>query len=136
MDIYEELVMRYLCDGKPYIFLSPNFRLAGGWAFPDFVVLNFRDKLVSVVEVTTSANPRNLVQKIEQRKFQWLDRLKEQLERNSVIDNTWKFSVQAFVREDVQPALRERFEDQDDVEIHPLTEEILHAWRWDWTERE
>ena len=138
MDIYEELVMRYLCDGKPHIFLSPNFRLAGGWAFPDFVVLNFEAKprLVSVVEVTTNANPRGLIRKIEQRRTQWFDKLSEQLKKNSVVDDTWDYNVQVFAREDAAQALRAKFAGENDIKICELTDKVLHSWKWDWTERE
>jgi len=138
MDIYEELVMHYLCDGKPHIFLSPNFRLAGGWAFPDFVVLDFRanPKIVSVVEVTTSASPVSLLRKVEERKTQWFDKLKEQLQRNSVVDDAWIYKVEVFVREDAAKRFKERFTGQSDVDIHELDETTLRSWKWDWTERE
>jgi len=136
MDIYEELVMRYLCDGKPHIFLCPNFRLARGWAFPDFVVLDFKKKVVSVVEVTTSANPRELIGKVEGRNQQWFDKLKEQLQKNSVPVDGWEYKVEVFVREDARKKFDEKFTGQGDVEIYVLDEKILNCWKWDWSERE
>jgi len=136
MDIYEELVMHYLCDGKPYMFLSPNFRLSKGWAFPDFVVLNHRDKVVSVVEVTTSVNPSGLVGTVQRRNVQWLDKLKEQLQGNAVVDDGWKYKVEVFVREEPARTFREKFAGESDVKIHVLDEKILCSWKWDWTERE
>jgi hypothetical protein len=136
MDIYEELVMRYLCDGKPYIFLCPNFRLAGGEAFPDFVLLDFKKKIVSVVEVTTNANPVDLIKKVQDRNVRWFDKLKKQLQENSVTDDTWKYRVQVFVREEPARKFHEKFAGQSEVEIRVLGERVLHCWKWDWSERQ
>ena len=141
MDIYEELVMRYLCDGKSSVFVCPNFRVTGGWSFPDFVVLDFKkgarkEKVVSVVEVTTNKNPLRLIEKVEKRNIQWLVKLKEQLHRSQVVDDSWKYMVEVFVREDAAKKFHEKFDGQTDVKIHILDEKVLNCWKWDWTERE
>jgi hypothetical protein len=132
MDIYEELVMQFLVGQKPHIFIHPQYSIkadSGEWACPDFVALNFREKIVSVVEVCSGWDVSSLISKTKDRQNQWFARLRNQLAENSVVDNSWKFRIEAFVRVDTFDKVTKAFNGSDDVHVHKL-EDIAFRWKW------
>ena len=109
MDLYEHLVLQYLTKDA-HVFVSPQYSIRGDtggeWSCPDFVALNFRDKIVSVVEVSSASDPQSLRARVASRDVQWINRLREQLERNRVVDATWKYYVAVFIRRDAERKFR------------------------------
>lgn len=134
MEIYEELVMNYLTKDEE-VFINPQYSIKDNsgtqWSCPDFVALDFREREVQIVEVTTSYNITRLAQKINDRNNQWIRRLKQQLRNDNIIDETWKFVVKAFVRKDVIENIKKKVVDQQDVVFKEL-EDIFCSWDWDW----
>jgi Holliday junction resolvase-like predicted endonuclease len=134
MDIFEELVMQALAK-EPYVFLNPQYSIkdenAHEWSCPDLVALNFRDRTVSVVEVTARASSSDLARKVEKRKEQWFDKLNVQLAHNKVVDGTWMYRVEIFARKEVCDKLKLRFVGQSDVAFNSL-EDLGFPWNWQW----
>jgi hypothetical protein len=61
------LVLRYLVR-DPYVFVSSQYSIKDGagreWSCPDFVALDFRRRLVSIVEVNTAYTRDRLWKKV------------------------------------------------------------------------
>ena len=132
MDIYEELVMQYIVGQGPHIFVSPQYSIKadkGEWSCPDFVALDFRRKVVSVVEVSSGSDISGLISKTKDRENQWFTRLRNQLVANSAVNDAWRFRIEAFVRSDAFDAFSRAFSGSDDVFVHKL-EDIAFRWNW------
>jgi hypothetical protein len=128
MDLYEDLVLQYLTKDA-HIFVNPQYSIKGDknaeWSCPDFIALNFREKVVSIVEVSSAYNPKGLMDKVRDRDKQWIVRLKDQLQRNRVIDESWKEpKVEVFIRKDA----RNQF--QELANAAPDLEELQNLWNW------
>jgi Holliday junction resolvase-like predicted endonuclease len=131
MDLFEELVMGHLTHNGT-TFVCPQFSIDGGWSYPDFVALDFEKRTVSVVEVTAAYWPEGLLNKVKQRDHQWLTKLKDQLRRTRVIDDSWnKFRVVLYIRESATKRFQKEFGTAEDVEIRTL-ETIAFPWNWEW----
>ena len=132
MDLYEHLVLQYLTKDA-HVFVSPQYPIrddtGGEWSCPDFVALNFRDKIVSVVEVSSASDPQSLRARVASRDVQWINRLREQLERNRVVDASWKYYVRVFIRRDAERKFRAAIGGGNDVVIHIL-EDLGAPWTW------
>jgi hypothetical protein len=116
------------------VFVSPQYSIRGDhgreWSCPDFVALNFRDKRVSVIEVSTAWDPESLLKKVLNRDAQWIQRLKEQLERNHVVDDEWKdYRVEVFIRKDAMAKFQAAIGENTNVKITAL-EDLRPPWDW------
>ena len=133
MEFYENLVMWYLTR-KKYVFVSPQYPILGKtgkeWSYPDFVALNFKDKEVSIVEVSTAFYPDSLIRKVKDRSSQWIDKLKGQLKRYRVIDDDWKsFKIEVFIRKSAKDKFMKAIGNPPDVSIKIL-EKLSVPWEW------
>jgi hypothetical protein len=133
MDLYEHLVLQYLTKDA-HVFVGPQYSIRGDtggeWSCPDFVALNFRDKIVLVVEVSSASDPQSLRARVASRDIQWINRLREQLERNRVVDASWnKYHVEVFIRRDAERKFREAIGAANNVVIHIL-EDLGAPWTW------
>lgn len=129
MELYEHIVMAYLTK-DPYVFVNPQYSIRKDgheWRCPDFVALNFKEKRVMVVEVSTAYDTKSLHEKVEKRESQWISPLREQLSNLKVIDHNWTFEVQVFIREDASH--RFSYDEKSDVKINIL-EELGPPWDW------
>jgi hypothetical protein len=101
------------------VFVSPQYSVMDEtgkeWTCPDFVMLNFRDRTISIFEVDTVAHPKNLERKAADRHKQWLTKLRSQLKRNAVVDASWAIRVDVFVRHQAVPKFKEEFSQENDV---------------------
>jgi len=131
---FEDYVMEYLTR-DPYVFLNAQYSIkddAGDeWACPDFVALNFRDRSVSVVEVSTGYNPEALANKVRDCEHHWFSALRKQLARRSIVDGTWTFEVEVFIRKNAIEQFRAKIGNRSDVIIHAL-EVLGMPWQRDW----
>jgi len=133
VDIYEELVMVYLAK-DPLVFLSPQYKVSAGWNCPDFVALDYRHKIVSVVEVSAAFKVAKLAEKVADRKNQWFDKITAQLMSgpHPVIDSSWRPpQVKVFIRKDAEGQFRRVVGSPDDVKV-TILEELDFPWGWDW----
>ena len=69
--IFEQMVLGYLTK-DPYVFVSPQYDIGKGWSCPDFVKLDFKEREVSVVEVSVAWDVTRLAKKVRDAKTQWL----------------------------------------------------------------
>lgn len=130
MELYEHIVMAYLTK-DPYVFVSPQYSIRKDgheWSCPDFVALNFKEKRVVVVEVSTAYDTKSLHEKVEKRESQWISPLREQLIDLKVIDEKWTFEVQVFIRKDA--ARHFVYDGKSGVKI-TILEELGPPWDWD-----
>src|ERR1700733_9880130 len=133
MDLYEDLILQYLTKDA-HMFVSPQYSIEGPpgteWSCPDFIALGFREKRVSIVEVSSASNPRSLLERVKNRDRQWIERLKNQLLRNGVVDQLWKnFRVELFIRRSAADRFRKELKDAQDVVIY-IIEELGAPWEW------
>ena len=133
MDLCEHLVMQFLTKDA-HRFLSPQYSIRGDtggeWSCPDFVALDFHEKVVSIVEVSSAHKPRSLVSRVQKRDKQWIALLKDQLTANRVVDETWSYRVEVFIREDAEASFRKAIGDPPDVHVHVL-EKLGTPWQWE-----
>lgn len=137
MELFEEFVLAYLTKDK-HVFVNPQYSIrdevsGGEWSCPDFLVLNFKDKKVSVVEVSTGYDLKNLVEKVNNREIHWFNKLKKQLVRSGVIDNEshWDFAIQVFIRKERDKFFRQTIHSHDRVEVMSL-EDLGFPWSKSW----
>jgi hypothetical protein len=89
-DNYEAAVEQYLTiDGE--VFLAPQYEIAfddlahEGGSCPDFVALDWRHRHVVVVEVSSAANLRTLIERVRDREKRWYNPVRQTLKTLSVI---------------------------------------------------
>lgn len=105
MDYLEEITMMHLTKVRN-CFVFPQFDIRGDkkseWSCPDFIAMDFKNKIVAVVEVTSSYNIYDLLKKIENKNEQWFDRLFPQLNDLGLgfIDKTWKNEIWVYTRKE------------------------------------
>jgi hypothetical protein len=133
MDLYEDLILQYLTKDA-HVFVNPQYSIQGDpgteWSCPDFVALDFRKKLVLIVEVSSAANPKSLRERVKNREGQWIEKLRSQLRRNGVVDDTWNYRVELFIRDHAAKQFRKDLEeDTPGIAIH-LLEELGPPWVW------
>jgi hypothetical protein len=132
-DLFEDLVMTYLTK-DPFVFISPQYDIGKGSSYPDFVALNFREKKVCSVEVSTGYNTiKNLAKRVANRQTKWIDKLKDQLQScpNPIIDESWQFVVHIFIREDCVSIFNNIVGGVIDVKVVEL-EKMAFPWNWEW----
>jgi Holliday junction resolvase-like predicted endonuclease len=108
MELYEHIVMAYLTK-DPFVFVSHQYSIRNEkseWSCPDFVALDFRNRRVAVVEVSTAWNTKSLLEKVENREVQWIDKLRRQLLDQKIIDQQWKFEIEVYVRKHAVPSFK------------------------------
>ncbi len=132
MDFESVVMYRLAAEG---LFLSPQFSIrddsGGEWCCPDFVALDFGKRQVQVVEVTTASDVANLIEKIKKREQQWFQKLRSQLLRRGVIQDSWSFIVRAFVRQQHVKAIVSNVDGAEDVVVEAI-EKVTFAWEWPW----
>ncbi len=134
MDQFEEAVLKYLC-GPPERFVSAQFNIPydgfKGGSCPDFLVLDFGDATVYVVEITSAADTKNVQGRIAERKTRWLSPLREHFSKLSPIFSEWDYHVTVFVRDEELQNAQKRLSDQPDVSVISL-DRVVFSWRWEW----
>ena len=79
MELFEEAVLAYLA-GPPQRFVRPQFSLEykgmPGGSYPDFVTLDYKDRVAYVVEVSAAYNIGGLIQRIRDREQRWYEPLR------------------------------------------------------------
>lgn len=136
MEKFEESVLEYIC-GRPQRFVNPQFAVeyedSRGGSCPDFVVVDFLDSTIYVVEVTMASSIRALVERIGQRETRWIAPLRRHFQRLNEIFKIppWEFHVTIFVRSEQLGPARKKFASETDVSVFAL-DEVIFPWRWNW----
>ena len=70
MDQFEQAVFLYCC-GPPERFVNAQFTIPydgfSGGSCPDFLVVDFADKTIYIVEVTSAADTKGVHQRVQER---------------------------------------------------------------------
>ena len=134
MDRYEEAVMYYI-TGPGQRFVSPQFSIpyknGEGGSLPDFVVIDFEDKTIYVVEVTTAWDTGKLLERVQQRKPRWINPLREYFQKLNKEFSEWKYRVTLFVREARKEYYETKLADHNDVSVFSI-EEVSFPYSWEW----
>ncbi|HNK15932.1 MAG TPA: hypothetical protein PLZ20_15285 [Nitrospira sp.] len=134
MDQFEEAVLNYLC-GPPERFVSVQFTIphsdSDGGSCPDFLVLDYSDSTVYVVEVTAAADSKGVQGRIIERETRWLSPLRRHFNKLSSTFLTWDYHVTVFVRDEEFAIAQKRLSDFRDVSVIPLGK-VVFSWQWDW----
>lgn len=134
MDRYEEAVMDYI-TGSGQRFVNPQFSIpykdGQGGSLPDYVVIDYEDKTIYVVEVTKAWDTSTLLERVEQRESRWFLPLKGHLEGLSNEFCNWELRVTLFVRKDRNEYVRNKIANQDDVAVFSI-EDISFPYSWEW----
>lgn len=134
MDRYEEAVLEYI-TAETHRFVNPQFDIPyqnrEGGSCPDFVVLEYKEKSVYVIEVSTASDIKPLIHRIEERQSRWIDPVKKYLGGINSEFLEWNFWVTVFVRETNKKAIQSKFIKSSDVAVKSI-EEISFPYAWEW----
>jgi hypothetical protein len=134
MDQYEQAVLNYIC-GRPERFVNVQFKIPydgfRGGSCPDFVVLDFKDNTVYVVEVTAAADARGLIGRVREKATRWFDPLREHFTKLNEEFARWHYRVTLFVRDEEVEGARRAVAEFPDVSVI-LLKDSLFSWNWDW----
>jgi hypothetical protein len=131
--VYEAAVMHYITRMGD-TFLCPQFPIKNEegkpWSEPDFVALNFVQKTIAIVEVSSASDIGSLKKKVTNRDNQWITLLKVQLVRLEPSIQNWPVVVRIFVRE----ANLSKFGKLigDSTVFAESLEGVMCNWKWDW----
>jgi len=131
--IYEVAVMHFLTRMGD-TFLCPQYPIKGEkgsvWSAPDFVALNFTEKAIWIIEVSSASDVGSLKKKVADRDKQWILRLKDQLARIEPTVQNWPIVVKVFVRD----ANKSKFENlSGETKVLPQSlESVMCNWKWEW----
>jgi hypothetical protein len=123
MERHEEAVLDYICaDQSRFVHTQFNFtwdkNKGEGGSCPDFVVIDYQDRVIYVVEVTIASNVNKLIQKMMDREKLWIEPLKKHLnEINNNGFSDWEYHVTAFVREINIPKFKKEIKDASDISV-------------------
>ena len=134
MDKYEEAVLDYIC-ADAYRFVKPQcdipYESDEGGSCPDFVVIDYREKTIYVIEVTTASSSTSLIEKMGQRHTRWLNPLKRQMSMINTEFSKWEYRVTVFVRKANQKAIQEQFDNSKDISVKNV-EDVAFPYLWTW----
>ena len=144
MDRFEEAVLEYV-SANPDCLLKSHFKIPYdkekkiGGSLPDFVVVNFKEKCVYIIEVTTAWNIRSVMKKVDARKTRWFEPIKQSEVSWAKMVSNWNFRVCLFLREDAvgraKTILAEGDDKTDNVSIKSL-DSVLLPWKdWNWDKK-
>jgi hypothetical protein len=101
MNYLEEIAMSHLTKVLK-CFIVPQYEILYGkgsvWSCPDFVVLDFTNKKLAVVEVTGGTKTKGLLDKINNRNTQYFDKLIPQLTERGVHIESWDQEIWVYIR--------------------------------------
>lgn len=134
MDQYEHAVLEYLC-ARPDRFVNWQFTIPfdgfKGGSCPDFVVLDFSDSTIYVVEVSSDADCTALVHRAAERETRWFRSLKDHLKRLNPMFERWECHVTLFVRAEQVTRASHAVEGFADVSVISLAN-VVFGWNWNW----
>jgi hypothetical protein len=88
----EQVIAIFLTQGGK-VFIAPSYNIqpiAGSksslWSCPDFVALDFGEREVVVVEVSTASDAGSIIKKVTDREKQWFGPLRAQFKTDGVAD--------------------------------------------------
>ena len=136
MDIFEEAVLAYI-SATPGRFVKPQYTLkykdGFGGSCPDFVVIDYINKTIYVVEVTAAADASSILSKISERETRWFIPLKNEISQWDQSFNEWKYRVTIFCRKQLYDKIYN--ESNYDVSVFNL-DSVIFPWDWKWEQEQ
>jgi hypothetical protein len=132
MELYEHIVLAYLTK-DPWVFVCPQYSIRGEkgeWSCPDIVALDFKHRLVLVVEISTAYDPKSLREKVASREVHWIEKLQDQLVTNGVIDQGWNFEVHLYVRQSALHGIEAASANPGTPVKIKILEQLGTPWEW------
>jgi len=134
MDIYEQCVMKFLTANgtsfiNPQLSIPYDKEIDSGGSLPDFVLIRPSLKEFWIVEVTATGSIRGLSSKFATAEKQWLRAVRKIMIQNGSADETWSFSMLAFVRTDKVTEFSRYTKDVENLFVWPLEFTFEH-WKW------
>jgi len=102
-----------------------------GGSCPDFLVLDFSDSTIYVVEVTSAAESKGIQGRIIEREIRWLSPVREHFSKLSATFSNWDYHVTVFVRDEECENVKKLLVSQPDVSVISL-DSVVFPWRWNW----
>jgi hypothetical protein len=134
MELFEQAVLAYL-TGPPHRFVRPQFSLeyrgGVGGSVPDFVVLDFSDEIVYIIEVTAAYSIGRLIDRVRERQTRWYRPLLDQLVSSNQYFASWRPRTTIFVRADRKQDAMKALDGEGDVTVIVL-DDIMRSWQWNW----
>jgi len=148
MDRFEEAVLEYI-SANPDCLLKSHFKIEYdkekkiGGSLPDFVVVNFKEKCVYIIEVTTAWNIRPVMKKVDERETRWFEPIKQSEISWAKMVSNWNFRVCLFLRNDdavtrAEAILPKGDDKTDNISIKSLDSSpfpLLFPWDWNWDKK-
>ena len=134
MDQFEEAALNYLC-GPPQRFVNFQYNIPHdgfqGGSCPDFVVLDFGDSTIYIIEITAAADTKSILGRVAEREKRWVSPLRNHFAQMNSTFSNWEYHVTVFVREEEYTKVQERLREFRDVSVISL-DKVVFSWRWQW----
>lgn len=122
------------------VFVSPSYNLGakGDWASLDFLAVDFAERNLWAVEVTTGSNAEKILGKATIFNEQYVPRIREALkdsgDKHAVvpIEEEWPIGLWAFVQETLVEKVQKKFVHQGLRPKVTALEEIAFPWSKNW----
>ncbi len=132
--LIEQLIETFLTRGGK-VFIAPQYSITAidndrEWSCPDFVALDFENREVVVIEVTSGADIGPITRKAKDREKQWFTPLRHKLKSHGIADG-WSLRFLGFVRRESIMKARSAMAGHDNVSFFPI-EDAAFPWKyWD-----
>jgi hypothetical protein len=94
-------------------------------------VLDFADKTVYIVEVTTAANTNDLMGRVREKETRWFTPLRAHFTGLNEVFAGWDYHVTLFVRDEQLRSVKQAIDEFPDVSVISL-KTVVFSWNWDW----
>lgn len=129
MHRYEETVMSFLTR-DPFVFMSPQFtlktELGSDFVCPDFLAVDLLKCHVYIVEVSTSWNMNQLVDKLTNHHDETVENIKAELNKSELLRHAL-YRTLVFVRAKRVNYIKDQLPKKKTVSVMPI-EGIPHPW--------
>jgi hypothetical protein len=133
MDIFEDAIMRYVAVDRSTLVI-PQYDIEGGWASLDFLGINWKKRIIHIIEVSSASKTQGLANKINEafEPGKHVTRLREQLHKDYGAEyDGWPVRVAVFIRHDnvekFKASLSAPVKDQIDV---LSIEDCVFPWKY------
>ena len=134
MDKYEESVLEYI-TAETHRFVNPQFDIQyqdkEGGSCPDFVVIDYKDKTIYIVEVSIASNISGLIEKVKERQVRWISPIKNHFYELNHEFKKWDYRITIFVRDTNKNQFQSKFDSSPDVSVKSIEDiSFPHLWIW------
>jgi hypothetical protein len=133
MDIFEMAVMRYVTTDQSTL-VVPQYDLNDSWASFDFLGIKEKSQRIYIIEVTSAANIKSLVSKVQEmfEQGKHIARLKQQLDAECPGRyEGWATLVAVFIRDGKREEFKRSLPDERKAQIPAFAlEKCVFPWEY------